>query len=92
MQAFSHVLTVVPRCVARTRRHRLNLGQDKGPNSLTRQNLIALLDGKPAVSAQGILDPKTVLGSFVNCWVIAQAKNGTYVRIDPGVLRPVCLQ
>jgi hypothetical protein len=59
------------------------LVKDKGPNGLTRQNLISLLDSKPTVSAQGILDPKTVLGTWTKCWVTAQAQNGDYIRVDP---------
>jgi hypothetical protein len=56
---------------------------DKGPNGLTRQNLLTLMASNPAVSAQGILDSKTVLGMPTNCWVTAQAKNGDFARVDP---------
>jgi hypothetical protein len=59
------------------------LVKDKGANGLTRQNLLTLLASKPTVTAQGILDSKTVLGAPTRCWVTAQAQNGDYVRVDP---------
>ena len=59
------------------------LVKDKGLNGLTRANLLNLLASKPTVSAEGILDSKSVLGTPNKCWVTAQAKNGEYVRVDP---------
>jgi len=56
-----------------------------GPNGVTRANLMTALKGMNNFDAGGWMGPKALQGdgSFSNCFLIMQVKDGKFVRVYP---------
>ena len=57
---------------------------DKGPNAITRQNILEGLRATKGFTADGLLPP-TDVGSKTpsSCFVLMQVKDGRFIRVDP---------
>ncbi len=57
--------------------------QKDGPNAITRQSLLAALNGISSFDAHGWMGAKDPKGGFSDCYVMLQVENGEFVRKFP---------